>query len=102
MKKALAIAALLLSSSAAMAYPNSIHMTCAQAKHYIDSRGSAILATCGEYAGFTSEGCGNNMMALAAYVRTKDAEYCYVGSYCEAYRRGGGGSYLQDGGDTCN
>lgn len=85
MKKAASLlltasAAVALASAEAMAagYPDSLHMTCAQAKDYIAKNDGAILATGKKYASFHSSYCSGQ----PAYVRTKDELYCFVGLYC--------------------
>jgi len=60
-------------------YPNSLTMTCAQAKNYIDKNDGAILATGGAFASFHSSYCSGQ----PAYVRTKDEKFCFVGEYCD-------------------
>ncbi len=100
--KTILVSLLVLASSPAFAYPDSAHMTCAEAQAYIQQNGSAMLATCDEYATFTSGSCGYGQQAKAGYVRTSDQAWCYVGSYCDNYHQGNGGSYLQDGGSSCN
>lgn len=79
MKRVLA-AALVLFPTAALAYPNSLEMSCKQAQAYIDKNGTAILATGHEYSSFTSPNCSGG---IPAYVQTKDAPYCFVGLYCD-------------------
>jgi hypothetical protein len=59
-------------------YPDSLNMTCAQAKDYINKNDGAILATGSAYASFHSSYCSGQ----PAYVRTKDVRYCFVGLYC--------------------
>jgi hypothetical protein len=59
--------------------PNSLKMTCAQARNYIAQNDAAVLATGGAYASFHSSYCSGQ----PAFVRTKDAQYCRVGQYCD-------------------
>ncbi|HLY00773.1 MAG TPA: hypothetical protein VKR62_18930 [Roseiarcus sp.] len=59
--------------------PNSLKMTCAQAQNYIARNDGAVLATGNAYASFHSSYCSGQ----PAFVRTKDAQYCYVGQYCD-------------------
>ena len=59
--------------------PNSLTMTCAQARNYIALNDGAVLATGAAYASFHSSYCSGQ----PAYVRTKDARYCFVGQYCD-------------------
>jgi hypothetical protein len=70
-----------LFGSAGWAYPNSLKMTCSNARAYIDKNGSAILSTGNEYASFTSQNCTGG---IPAYVRTRDVGYCFVGLYCDS------------------
>src|SRR5262249_35154780 len=63
------------------AYSDSLEMTCPQAKAYVAKNDTAILATGNEYASFTSPNCTGG---IPAYVRTKNARYCFVGLYCDA------------------
>jgi hypothetical protein len=79
-------------------YPDSTKMTCLEAQAFIREHGKAILATCREYGYFSVIGCNFGQKEIPGFVRTKDVSYCYVGSYCASQ---GQGSYLQDGGDTC-
>lgn len=67
------------SRGAASLYPNSLNMTCAQAKAYIEKHDGAILATGNAYASFHSSYCSGQ----PAYVRAKDSRFCYVGQYCD-------------------
>jgi hypothetical protein len=59
--------------------PNSVAMTCAQAQRYIALNDGAILATGVAFASFHSSYCSGQ----PAFVRTKDARYCFVGQYCD-------------------
>jgi hypothetical protein len=59
--------------------PDSLKMTCAQAQNYIVRNDGAVLATGNAYASFHSSYCSGQ----PAFVRTKDAQYCYVGQYCD-------------------
>ena len=90
-------------SSVGLAYPDSIYMSCKAAKDYIDQRGNAILATCGERATFTTGFCPHGQTAAPAYVTTNNRWGCFVGFYCTSIFGKGAGPhpYLQDGGDTC-
>ena len=67
------------SKVAASQYPNSLDMTCEQAKAYVDKNDGAILATGNAYASFHSSYCSGQ----PAYVRTKDNGFCAVGLYCD-------------------
>ena len=60
-------------------YPDSLTMTCAQARDYIAKNDGAILATGNAYASFHSSYCSGQ----PAFVRTKDVPYCHVGDYCD-------------------
>lgn len=60
-------------------YPDSLSMTCAQARDYIAKNDGAILATGNAWASFHSSYCSGQ----PAYVRTKDEQLCYVGQYCD-------------------
>jgi len=73
------VAAVLASVDAAAGYPDSLNMTCSQAKDYIAKNDGAILATGHAYASFHSSYCSGQ----PAYVRTKDERYCLVGLYCD-------------------
>ena len=64
---------------AAGKYPNSLTMTCAQAKAYIDKNDGAMLATGDARASFHSVYCSGQ----PAYVKAKDSNYCFVGQYCD-------------------
>jgi hypothetical protein len=59
--------------------PDSLKMSCAQAQNYIARNDGAVLATGNAYASFHSSYCSGQ----PAFVRTKDAQYCYVGQYCD-------------------
>jgi hypothetical protein len=59
--------------------PNSLRMTCQQAQHYVALNDGAVLATGDAYASFHSSYCSGQ----PAFVRTKDARYCFVGQYCD-------------------
>jgi hypothetical protein len=72
-------------------YPNSLDMTCAQAKAYIEKNDGAILATGNAYASFHSSYCSGQ----PAYVRTKDSRFCYVGQYCDCELAYCAQSYIQ-------
>ena len=61
------------------AVPNSLTMTCAQAQDYIAKNDGAVLATGDACASFHSSYCSGQ----PAFVRAKDARYCYVGQYCD-------------------
>jgi hypothetical protein len=63
----------------AASYPNSLNMTCEQAKNYIAINDGAILATGDSFASFHSSYCSGQ----PAYVRTKDEKFCFVGQYCD-------------------
>ena len=64
----------------ARAQPNSLNMTCAQAKAYIARKGTAVLATGKAYASFSSEYCPSQ---VTAFVCAKDVRFCNVGVYCD-------------------
>ena len=64
---------------AATGYPDSLSMTCAQARDFIAKNDGAILATGNAWASFHSSYCSGQ----PAYVRTKDEQLCYVGQYCD-------------------
>ncbi len=72
-------------------YPNSLNMTCAQAQDYIKKNDGAVLATGDARASFHSSYCSGQ----PAYVRTKDAQYCYVGVYCDCTTTYCAQSYFQ-------
>jgi hypothetical protein len=74
-------------------YPNSLTMTCAQARNYIAKNDGAILATGNAYASFHSSYCSGQ----PAYVRTKDDELCFVGQYCDCETTYCAQSYFQTG-----
>jgi hypothetical protein len=74
-------------ASAAPGYPDSLAMTCAQARDYIAKDDGAILATGGAYATYCS--------GQPAYVRTKDLEFCHVGQYCDCETTYCAQSYFQ-------
>jgi hypothetical protein len=59
--------------------PNSLQMTCAQARSFIAQNDGAVLATGDAYASFHFSYCSGQ----PAYVRTKDERYCFVGQYCD-------------------
>jgi hypothetical protein len=59
--------------------PDSLKMTCARAQNYIVRNDGAVLATGNAYASFHSSYCSGQ----PAFARTKDAQYCYVGLYCD-------------------
>jgi hypothetical protein len=67
------------SQAAVSLYPNSLTMTCAQARAYIARNDGAILATGNAHASFHSSYCSRQ----PAFVRTKDNRFCYVGQYCD-------------------
>jgi hypothetical protein len=67
-------------NAAVHAAPNSLNMTCAQAKAYIAHNGSAVLATGNASASFSSEYCSSQE---PAFVCTKDVRFCNVGVYCD-------------------
>jgi len=75
----------------AAAYPDSLKMTCAQAKSYIANNDGAILATGDAYASFHSSYCSGQ----PAYVKTKDEQYCFVGQYCDCEMTYCAQSYFQ-------
>ena len=77
---AVAVASAPLFSSAGWAYPDSLKMTCSQAQQYVAKNGSAVLATGAEFSTF-SQSC---MGGIPAYARTKDAQFCFVGLYCDS------------------
>ena len=67
-------------NAAVHAAPNSLNMTCAQAKAYIARNGAAVLATGNAIASFSSEYCPSQ---APAFVCTKDVRFCNVGVYCD-------------------
>ena len=68
-----------LRQASAASYPDSLIMTCAEARDYIAKNDGAILATGNAYASFHSSYCSGQ----PAYVRTKDERLCLVGQYCD-------------------
>ena len=72
-------------------YPNSLSMTCVQAQNYIAKNDGAILATGDAWASFHSSYCSGQ----PAFVRTKDARFCYVGQYCDCETTYCSQSYFQ-------
>jgi hypothetical protein len=94
--------ALLLASAFAIgavntqAQPNSLNMTCAQAKAYIARKGTAVLATGEAYASFSTEYCPSQ---VTVFLCTKDVRFCNVGVYCD-YNLHIPPAYLQ-GTDLC-
>jgi hypothetical protein len=76
---AAAVSAPSLGPASAASNPNSLNMTCAQAKNYIANNDGAILATGDAFASFHSTYCSGQ----PAYVRTKDEKFCFVGQYCD-------------------
>jgi hypothetical protein len=86
-----------LFGSAGWAYPNSLKMTCSSAQGYIARSETAILATGNEYASFTSTNC---IGGIPAYVRTRDANYCFVGLYCDAITFTPNAGYYQGTGNN--
>jgi hypothetical protein len=91
------LAALILNPTTAWAYPDSLKMTCEQAKAYVDINGTALLATGAEYASFTAPSCSGG---IPAYVRTKDVRYCFVGLYCDAITFTPNAGYCQGTGEN--
>ena len=81
-----------VSRRGAAGYPDSLSMTCAQAKSYIDGNDGAILATGDIWASFHSSYCSGQ----PAYVRTKDERLCYVGQYCDCETTYCSQTYRQD------
>ena len=79
--------------ASAAPYPNSLTMTCAQARNYIAKNDGAILATGHAYASFHSSYCSG----WPAFVRTKDEKYCFVGQYCDCETTYCAQSYFQMG-----
>jgi hypothetical protein len=75
-------------------YPDSLTMTCAQAKAYVAKNDGAILATGNAHASFHSSYCSGQ----PAYVRTKDERLCFVGQYCDCETTYCAQSYFQSGG----
>jgi hypothetical protein len=80
-----------LSWASAASYPNSLAMTCAQARNYIANNDGATLATGNAYASFHSSYCSGQ----PAYVRTKDERFCFVGQYCDCETTYCAQSYFQ-------
>lgn len=72
-------------------YPNSLDMTCAQARDYIRKNDGGILATGDARASFHSSYCSGQ----PAYVRTRDDQFCYVGLYCDCETTYCAQSYFQ-------
>jgi len=72
-------------------YPNSLNMTCAQTEDYIAKNDGGILATGETRASFHSSYCSGQ----PAFVRTKDARFCYVGQYCDCETTYCSQSYFQ-------
>jgi hypothetical protein len=70
----------LMSCVVAHAVPNSLTMSCAEAKAYIARHGSVVLATGEAYASFSTDYCPNQ---VPAYVCTSDVRFCNVGVYCD-------------------
>ena len=96
MKSPIGLALLSLLASSTHAYagastPNSLTMTCVEAQHYIVLNDGAVLATGGAYASFHSSYCSGQ----PAFVRTKDAKYCFVGQYCDCETTYCAQSYFQ-------
>ena len=78
-------------SGAPSEYPNSLNMTCAQAKNYIAKNDGGILETGNAFASFHSSYCSGQ----PAYVRTKDETFCFVGQYCDCETTYCSQSYFQ-------
>ena len=85
--------ALAAGRNATSGYPNSLTMTCAQAKDYIGKNDGAILATGNAWAHFHSAYCSGQ----PAYARTRDETYCFVGMYCDCETTYCAQSYFQLG-----
>ncbi|MGB7975854.1 MAG: hypothetical protein WCF81_16245 [Roseiarcus sp.] len=79
--------------ASAASTPNSLTMTCAQAKAYIANNDGSVLATGNAYASFHSSYCSGQ----PAFVRTKDEQYCFVGQYCDCETTYCAQSYFQTG-----
>ena len=77
----------------AASYPNSLTMTCAQARNSVAKNDGAILATGNAYASFHSSYCSGQ----PAYVRTRDDVLCFVGQYCDCETTYCAQSYFQTG-----
>ena len=81
--KKLILALTLVAGPLASAMPNSLDMTCAQAKAFVQKNQPATLATGEEWGNFSFNwaDCGGNP---PAYVCTKDVHYCFIGFSCQS------------------
>lgn len=67
--------------------PNTLDMTCAEAKGYVASNDGANLKTGDAWASYHTTYCnsGSNPGSAPAYVRTKDQSVCFVGISCNCH-----------------
>jgi hypothetical protein len=81
----LAAAAMLSFQAVALAVPSSLELTCRQAASLVTSKGAVVLSTShGVYDRYVSVSsyCETALVAMPAWIPTKDSAECYVGFYC--------------------
>ncbi len=85
MRSLIIAAALIAGATAAVARPDTLRMTCNQARAVVASQGAAVLGSGPNiYDRYVADRrfCPPGDVARASYVQTIDAPYCPVGGVC--------------------
>ena len=91
---AILASAILLSQATAFAMPSTLDMSCRQVASLVSSKGAVVLSTGpGLFDRYVNGQvyCGEGLIAMPAWIPTKDSAQCYVGYTCTVPSPGTGG-----------